>query len=258
MFRTTGVILVALATAALATPSAATTEDGQEAKPASSPFQPRSIEPYYYLTIATGTAVVIRDELGNSTAPIGEIFRGEVPGVDTYSTGEEGQFVTIPTTGTFTVTFRATTLPNAIELTRGTSNTATLAVRYQDLALPPGVTAMLRITSRGAEDLRYDRDDDGTFETSVKPTVSVTGPLANDLEPPTITVSVSGSLVTLTAKDEKSGVRDLFYSLDGMHYWPYTAPFRIAPSQATLYAYADDNVANRATLLYPLAGPLKP
>ncbi len=257
MLRTVGLILMILMVLATAASTAAN-EDGRRANPASKPFPPPSIKPYYYLTIATGTSVVIRDELGNSTAPIGEIFRGEVPGVDTYSTGEEGEFMTIPTTGTFTVTFRASTLPNEIELTRGTSNTATLAVRYQDLTLPPGVTAMLKITPRGAEDLHYDRDGDGTFETSVKPTVSVTGPLANDLEPPMITVTVIGSLVTLTAKDSRSGVRNLFYSLDGRHYQPYKAPFRIAPSQETLYAYADDNVANRATLVYPLAGRLKP
>ncbi len=91
MFRTVGVMVAAVAIAAGATASG----DRRKASPG-------SIKPYHYLTIATGTSIVVRDELGNSTAPIGDIFRGEVPGVDTYSTGEEGQFMTIPTTGTFT------------------------------------------------------------------------------------------------------------------------------------------------------------
>jgi len=230
-------------------PAANTSPDNQF-----SAIEPFPIQPYYYLTIANGTSIVVSDEFGNSTAPINEIFRGEVPGVDTYRISEQIEFMTIPTTGAYTVTFQTTTHAVAIELTAGTGQTATQAVRYQDLTLPPGVTAMLRITPQGAEDLRYDGDGDGTFETSVTPTVSVTGALANDLEPPTITVNVSESLlITLTTQDGGSGVRDLFYSLDGTNYQPYTAPFQIAPSQTTIYAFADDNVANRATLVYPLA-----
>jgi hypothetical protein len=216
-------------------------------------MEPLAIQPYYYLTIANGTSVVVRDEFGNSTGSLSEIFRGEVPGVNTYNMGEQVELMTIPITGSYTVTFQTTAQPFAIELTAGTGQTATQAVRYQDLTLPPGRMAMLKLTSQGAEELRYDGDGDDTFETSVTPTVSVTGTLANDLEPPTINVSVGGGLVTLTAQDSESGVRRLFYSLDGTHYQPYTAPFRITPSQKTLYAYADDNVANRATLVYPLA-----
>jgi probable HAF family extracellular repeat protein len=216
-----------------------------------------AVQPYYYLTIADGTSVVVSDELGNNTAPIGEIFRGQVPGVDIYSMGEQVELITIPTTGVHTVTFQTTTQPIFLELTAGTSQTATQAVRYQDLTLPSGVTAMLKITPQGAEDLRYDGDGDGTFETSITPTVSVTGDLADDLEPPAITISISDSLlVTLTAQDSGSGLSDFFYSLDGTNYQPYTAPFQITPSQNTIYGYADDNVANRATLVYPLAATL--
>jgi hypothetical protein len=44
------------------------------------------------------------------------------------------------------------------------------------------------------------------------------------------------------------------YSVNGTNYQPYTSPLTIDPSQTpTIYAFADDNVANRSGLLtYPL------
>jgi hypothetical protein len=60
--------------------------------------------------------------------------------------------------------------------------------------------------------------------------------------------------VNLTAQDSGSGVRRLLYSLDGTHYQPYTSPFQAnVVSTPTLYAFADDNVANRRAIEYSLA-----
>ena len=113
---------------------------------------------------------------------------------------------------------------------------------------------MLKITPQGVQNLRYDADGNGTFETSITPTVSVTGALASDAEPPTITVSRSGSLdhtlITLTASDNGSGVKAIFYSLDGTHYQAYTKPIQINALQIpAVYVFADDKVANRLSLV---------
>jgi hypothetical protein len=130
----------------------------------------------------------------------------------------------------------------------------TLAVRYNELTLSSSVTAMLRITPQGMEDLRYDEDGDGVFEKTVAPTASVTGALALDREMPSLTFGeqVRGNkrLVTINAIDEDSGIKKLLYSFDGQNYQPYTKPLHLDPSkQSIVYAYADDNVGNRSPVV---------
>src|SRR5207302_957889 len=99
------------------------------------------------------------------------------------------------------------------------------AVRYRDTVLPPGVTAMLRLTPSGIETLRYDADGDGIFETLVQPTVSLTGSPAGDITPPAITISGEAQQtrvrITINAQDGESGVRDVYYSLDRTNYQLY-------------------------------------
>ena len=53
-------------------------------------------------------------------------------------------------------------------------------IRYLDIVLPPNVKAILKVTPEGMEDLRYDSDGDGVYETVVAPTVSVKGEMAAD------------------------------------------------------------------------------
>jgi hypothetical protein len=215
-------------------------------------------QPYTYLTVHGGSLPIVRDSLGHSTVPISDTFRGEVPGVTHYTLAERSDLIVLPFAGTYTVTLQTTDEPLAVELTKGTSDTATRAIRYMDLSLPQGVTAMLKITDQGADMLRYDSDGDGNFETSVTPTVDISGPQASDLEPPAITVQAVKQQdivkVTLSAQDSGSGVKALYYSLDGTNFQPYTTQLQVDPTQAPiLYAFADDNVANRATLVYPLS-----
>jgi hypothetical protein len=219
---------------------------------------PPPVQPYYYLTINGGTSVVISDSLGNSTTPISETLRGIVPGVSTHLLGDNVWMHILSPGGNYTVTFQTLVEPLAIELTLGTGDTATEAIRYMDLSLPQGVKAMLKITDQGADMLRYDSDGDGTFETSVTPTVDVSGPQANDLEPPVIlvqTVEQQDSVkITLSAQDSGSGVKALYYSLDGSNFQLYTTQLQVDPTPIPiLYAFADDNVENRATLVYPLS-----
>ena len=51
-----------------------------------------------------------------------------------------------------------------------------------------------------------------------------------------------------------SGVGAIFYALNGSEFQPYSAPFVVSPLQTdAIYAFADDNAANRSGLFaFPL------
>jgi cytochrome oxidase assembly protein ShyY1 len=58
--------------------------------------------------------------------------------------------------------------------------------------------------------------------------------------------------ITLSAEDP-SGVSRLLFSLDGTNYQEYTGPLTLVSQRTTvLYAFADDNLANRSTLVHEL------
>lgn len=211
------------------------------------------VPPIYFLNVTGVDYITVEDEFGNSNRPIGEtLFRGDVPGVDFHTIGEKSYEVIMPGDSTFTLTFKAGTSPLFIELIKAVSkDTPSQAIRYRDLNLPAGVNALLTLTANGVENLRYDSDGDGTFETVVQPTASATGALALDVDPPTITISgtyqQNTALVTLTAQDNISGVKNMRYSFDGAHYQFYSSTFTVNLAQAhTLYVFADDNMANRS------------
>ncbi|MBA3439564.1 MAG: hypothetical protein H0T92_06825 [Pyrinomonadaceae bacterium] len=129
-------------------------------------------------------------------------------------------------------------MPFAYLVTRYDAGRSTAAAGEQD-------------TPEGVEDLRYDKDGDGTFETSVAPTVSVSGAAARDLEPPVITfrerAQGSKRLVTIAAADSGSVAKSVRYSLDGRYFQPYIRPLVVDPMQnPVIYAFADDGVANRS------------
>lgn len=214
--------------------------------------------PDYFITIIGGRSLMVQDQLGNSTALINGTLQLPVPGVDTYIIGEDAHMAIVPAGGTYTITFQTTGQPLAVEITAGTGDQVARAVRYQDLSLPGGVTALLTLSGTEVKALRYDADGDGAFETTVTPTVDVIGVEAQDVEPPVITINAteqdSSTLITLTATDSGSGLSGLYYSLDGIHFQPYTQPFSLSPGEASaIYAFADDNVANRGTQKFGLA-----
>src|SRR5690606_4153323 len=103
------------------------------------------------------------------------------------------------------------------------------AIRYQDMSLPGNVTAQLTLSGTTVTALSYDADGDGTADTAQPPTVDITGPVAQDVTPPLITISTdeqpTTTRVALTATDSGSGVKGLYYSLDGTTFQPYTQPF---------------------------------
>jgi hypothetical protein len=102
--------------------------------------------------------------------------------------------------------------------------------------------------------LRYDSDGDGTFDTVVEPTARLTGSAAQDVDPPTVTIETTkqdgNHLITISAEDTGSGVKALYYSLDGTTFQPYVNSLTVTPNQASsVYAFADDNAGNRSSLV---------
>ncbi|MDA1347998.1 MAG: hypothetical protein O3A47_03910 [Chloroflexi bacterium] len=232
---------------------------GSAASSAAAALGTAAVHEYNYVTISGAESVVVEDSSGNSTAPIGDVFVGHVPGVTTYFLGENVRLLAIPTSSSETheMTFQSTERPIGIEVRVGTGDTTSRAVRYHDLALPNNVSAQLTISPSGPQDLIYDSDGDGTFDTTVQPMVDVTGPAAEDTDPPVINVreDIQGgsSRITLSAEDPGSGVSRLLYSLDGTNYQEYTGPLTLVSQRTSvLYAFADDNLANRGTMVHEL------
>lgn len=237
--------------------------------------EPPPPELSFYLTLDGATQVTVHDEAGHSTDDVPGTFGGDLPEVGMYVLADNLHMLTIPLERSYLVTFRTTAEPLGVELIIGTGSTATEVIRYSRLPSPDLVgTLLLKLpptpnlragtaasVASPAVELRFDSDGDGIFETLVPPTVSVSGPAANDLEPPRLTAEPSlqptpGGLrlrVALTAEDGGSGVKALYSSLDGTNYHPYSGPVDIDPVQSpVLYAFADDHLMNRRVLVYPL------
>jgi hypothetical protein len=119
---------------------------------------------------------------------------------------------------------------------------------------------LLEITPQGVTVLKYDSNGDGIFETSVNPTVSVTGTVAQDIEFPFVTFNetIQGgtSQISLAATDAGTGVQRIMYSTNGTTFQPYTTSLLLNPAQTPIvYAFADDMVANRSGVFtYTLTG----
>ncbi len=190
--------------------------------------------------------------MGQTTNTLSGTLTTPIPNVTYHGLSDNAHLFVLPMSEPITMTLQSNGEPLEIELTAGTSVTPTQAIRYQDLSLPTGTTAMMVITSHGVQPLQADTDGDDVFETTKVPTVNVSGAAAADTEPPTLGMKRSGPLdamiVTLTATDSGSGVKAVRYSLDGMTHQPYTGPFQVNVRQAPiLYAFADDNIANRSS-----------
>lgn len=212
--------------------------------------------PSYYVTLLGVDFVSITDEQGNTNTQIDEKFALQVPNVGYTLIGDQAVFLSMPSSGAYTMTFRVGDSPITLEALKGLDNvTPTDAVRYRDVELPAGVTAMLRVTSAGIETLRYDSDGDTVFETVVAPTVSLSGGAAADVTPPTVTISGETQLtkvrVTINVQDSASGAKPPRYSLDGTNYQLYSGPFLVDPLQTRVVsAFSDDHAANRSATAY--------
>jgi pimeloyl-ACP methyl ester carboxylesterase len=222
--------------------------------------------PGRYLQVIGTDSIAISDTDGNTNAPIPDTpFVQQVPGITYDVIGPATTSIAMQTGRAYTYTFRVGTIPLVVELTEGTSDVVTKAIRYTDLGLTAGTLVRLTVTPTGETELRNDANSDGTFETVIQPTATVTGVAAQDGEGPAVTVTgVAEGLnvrLQIAAADNASGVKSIFYSLDGAKYQPYTGSFTVDPNQGpVVYAFAEDNSANRSVLVtyYPslTANPL--
>jgi hypothetical protein len=212
------------------------------------------VQPHYYVKLLGIEFITLTDSNGNTLTPLtGEPSPG-IPGVTVYVTGEKSMLAILPRTGIYDLVFTVGNTPVALEIRTGTDLETSQAVRYVDLSLPAGVKAKLQITPQGIGLLHYDTNGDGIYETSVTPTISVTGSAAQDTDAPNVSINStaegSNSLLTITSSDSGSGVKATYFSLNGINFQPYTAPFSVNRYQApAIYAFADDDVGNRSGLV---------
>ncbi len=216
-----------------------------------------------YVSVANATDLAVRDEAGDSTSPDPtSLLAGTVPGVSVTFASASSALAILPTKGRFTTTFTMTDRPLLIEVRRGTGERTVSAQRYLDVDVAAGVTGRLVSSSTGTAPLELDIDGDGTFETTVDPTVAVTGDDAADITPPVVTLvrdPLGGHQVELEATDAGTGVRQVRYSLDGTTFGAYSGPFTADPaSVARVVVIADDDVGNRAVETFPLRPPGPP
>jgi hypothetical protein len=120
--------------------------------------------------------------------------------------------------------------PVVLEMVRGDGNDCPdEAVRYRDLQLPKESTALLAISPKGIDDLRYANRGNGLFLSTIKPTSHAFAPAAWDIEGPSADFSerptkTDAVLITIKAKDE-SGVAKLYYFVDDGPVRRYDKPF---------------------------------
>jgi len=205
--------------------------------------------------VTGSTSVTFADTNGNTLDPFADTSSAGIPDVTTYITGNDSVLVIVPTDKTLSVTIVAPPAPVAIEIRKGTDTETSQAIRYADVEMPAGAKARIQFTGQGVDILKLDADANGTFETPISPTANVSGIAAADVAPPVLTFAdqnLQGTVqVAIAAADSGSGVKSIFYSLDGVHFFSYFAAITVNPlQQPIIYAYAEDNLANRDSLAH--------
>jgi len=233
----------------------------EKAKPETKPSE--EDESAYYVTIIGGGYLTVADDLGNSNTPlvtdaqgneIGDFIAPRVPNVTVDVLGKMTMQVVMPGGQNYTLSFRSNGRPISIEvIKRKDTTTPERAVRYVDLVLPADARARFNFTPKGVESLRYDRDGDGTYESSVAPTIDVNGRAARDVTAPVVKFSKRSvgakTKITIRATDTGSGVKTIYYSLDEKIYQPYVKALLLDSSiTPKVYAFADDQVGNRSSV----------
>ncbi|MGD9630211.1 MAG: hypothetical protein AB7V18_13285 [Pyrinomonadaceae bacterium] len=214
----------------------------------------------YFVKVSGVQRLDITDSQGRTNINLGEADLA-VPGVIYEYGSDPGENLIVPhqlvlrTDGVFDVKFETTSDIMEIEIARGRTETLrTMFVSYLDMHLPVGVIAWLRFSPEGVQDLKYDADGDGVFESSLVPTYSLTGTAALDVTAPELDIAAdvtgTNALITMTASDSETGVRDIQYQVKGEAPQTYTAPFSVDLSQSKMItAFAEDNAGNRRSAL---------
>ncbi len=163
--------------------------------------------------------------------------------------GDRALWIATPAVDSYSIAFYGNGLPIRIQILKGSdSQSATKFNHYIDLNIPSGSIGEIKLSQFDDPIVKYDSNGDGLPETDIIPTISINGNNAKDQEPPVLDYDLqtqgSGKLVTLSATDNHSGLRKIYYSFDGVQFFEYTNPIPIKFGQ-NLYAFAEDNNRNR-------------
>lgn len=209
--------------------------------------------PTNYVKIYGSAAVTVSDSAGHSTSTSDPSKVGvTLPGVSFNLLGDNSVLVVLPNDQEYKITFSSVGSPVFIEFSRGTDGSATQAARFQDVTIPAGSTALLKVTpTAGLEDVRYDTKGDGLFTQLIFPTASVTGAAAQDVDQPTLSIASApqgtAATITITANDAGSGVKRVMYSTNGTQFQQYGGPLTVDTSKvAVVTAFAEDVAGNRS------------
>ena len=222
----------------------------------------------------------LTDEQGNTNTPITDNVDEAVPDIDYVYGSKPSDELVAPHEVTFVaghglnIKFVAPTGKIRIELYRETENDERLeTIKYLDLQIPEGKTAWLKFNQTvivnpptslngnrplqrqsltdEVQNLRYDMDGDGEFETEVQPSVNLSGNDANDTTAPDVSISVASAgniaTISITATDDESGVDEISYRIDdSLNDQIYSGPFTVDVTEShLLYVSAMDNAGNR-------------
>lgn len=239
-------------------PRPANSPDDTMSKPVNSNLGGGGGEGMVYLDVAGVNRLDIFDDAGRTNTPLTDVADKSVPGIGYQYGSPASSSLVIPHNVTFldgkVVDIKFTTVNEDINISvlKGVSQSnATTSIKYLDLNLPVGVRVWLRFSATAVENLRYDADGDGTFETEVQPNVNLTGAAAKDRTAPNLTVSynISNNVATVTANatDAESGLKEIRYIINGaIADNVYAAPFTVDLSASQLvYVSAEDNAGNR-------------
>jgi hypothetical protein len=217
--------------------------------------------PAYYITLRAVNSLLVSDAQGrvDDLFPAGVAFK--VLEEPTYNVlGTESYLITLPIDESYSITFESEGELRLLEILKGRGNTSPdEAIRYLDLDLQQK-KARIQITPQGVGPLLLDANRDGVFESLIKPTIKLSGVPARDTHGPVVKFKVierTATMIVIAIKaiDSESGLKDIYYSTDGLRFIPYKSPVRVKLSAEFIWALADDNVANRTTATFDFNRP---
>ena len=209
----------------------------------------------YYVWLAGVSRVSVSDAKGRTDEPFKAGTRQQVDDATYHLLGPQTIDIVVPVGETYTITFE-TDDPAMLQIIKGRGDVSPEeAVRYNDLVLDKG-KARFQLSATGVSPVRLDANRDGHFEKILQPTAHVRGLAAKDKRGPEITFEIlerdaNTILVAIKAVDKETGVKNIFYSIDGKYDSPYEGPVRVDLKHSTfIYGFADDNAGNRSFATY--------
>lgn len=215
---------------------------------------------FHFLEITGTKRLQITDSSGNTNTALSSHADLAITNVSyEYGSAPDSKIVyphevRMPANEVFDIKFLTASEGIQIEIYRGPGkNLASQSIRYKDLLLPEGVMAWIRFTPQGVENLRYDQDGDGNFESTIIPTYSLTGQAAQDVYAPSIGLQVDAqegfATISFLATDQETGINKIYYQVDSEIPQLYSSPFIIdLLSSRFIFAFAEDNAGNRSSV----------